>query len=63
MSDKSFTTAEVGSHNNDEKGYWLIVENNVYDVTSALFSLSLPPFSSSIDLADGRFKPEARNHK
>ncbi|KAK4075829.1 hypothetical protein Trihar35433_2389 [Trichoderma harzianum] len=35
MADKSFTTAEVGSHNNDEKGYWLIVENNVYDVTKA----------------------------
>lgn len=42
MADKSFTTAEVGSHNNDEKGYWLIVENNVYDVTSALFLPFLP---------------------
>ena len=41
MSDKSFTTADVGSHNNDEKGYWLIVENNVYDVTSA-FPPSFP---------------------
>lgn len=41
MADKSFTTADVGTHNNDENGYWLIVENNVYDVTSAFFPL--PP--------------------
>lgn len=54
MTDKSFTTAEVGSHNNDEKGYWLIVENNVYDVTSAPFP---PSFLRSIE-ADA-LKPEA----
>ncbi|KAH6609633.1 glutamate decarboxylase [Trichoderma cornu-damae] len=36
MSDESFTTADVGAHNNDEKGYWLIVENNVYDITKFL---------------------------
>lgn len=40
MSDKTFTTADVGSHTNDEKGYWLIVEDGVYDVTSAFHSPS-----------------------
>lgn len=35
MADKSFTTADVSSHKDDANGYWLIVEDGVYDVTSA----------------------------
>ena len=31
---ETYTTAEVGKHKNEEKGYWIIVENDVYDVTS-----------------------------
>ena len=38
---KSFTTAEVAQHKDDANGYWLIVEGDVYDVSSA-FS---PPLS------------------
>ncbi|KAM0256296.1 hypothetical protein ACHAQJ_005061 [Trichoderma viride] len=36
MSDKSFTTADVGTHKDDGNGYWLIVEDGVYDVTKFL---------------------------
>ncbi|KJZ79525.1 Putative cytochrome b5 [Hirsutella minnesotensis 3608] len=31
---KKFTTAEVGQHKDDANGYWLIVENDVYDLTN-----------------------------
>lgn len=37
MADKSFTTADVSSHKDDANGFWLIVEDGVYDVTSAFF--------------------------
>ncbi|KYK60318.1 cytochrome b5 [Drechmeria coniospora] len=32
-SDKKFTTADVGQHKDADNGYWLIVENGVYDLT------------------------------
>ena len=32
--DKTFTTAEVAQHKDDANGYWLIIENDVYDVSS-----------------------------
>ncbi len=38
---ETFTTADVAKHKDAENGYWLIVENDVYDVTS---ETSLPPF-------------------
>lgn len=44
MADKSFTTADVSSHKDDANGYWLIVEDGVYDVTSAF--PPPPPFLS-----------------
>lgn len=31
---QTHTTAEVAKHKDDANGYWLIVENDVYDVTS-----------------------------
>jgi hypothetical protein len=31
---QTHTTAEVAKHRDDANGYWLIVENDVYDVTS-----------------------------
>lgn len=30
----SFSTAEVAKHKDDGNGYWLIIENDVYDITS-----------------------------
>ncbi|GJN70798.1 hypothetical protein PLIIFM63780_002610 [Purpureocillium lilacinum] len=36
MADKKITAAEVGQHKDDSNGYWLIVENKVYDVTKFL---------------------------
>jgi hypothetical protein len=36
---KSFTTAEVAQHKDDANGYWLIVEGDVYDVSSEFPSL------------------------
>ena len=42
---KTFTTADVAQHKDEANGYWLIVENDVYDVSSMLrpplFFLSL----------------------
>lgn len=31
---QTYTTADVTKHKDDENGYWLIVENDVYDVSS-----------------------------
>jgi cytochrome b involved in lipid metabolism len=31
---KSFTPADVAGHNNPEKGLYIIVDSNVYDVTN-----------------------------
>lgn len=31
---QSFTTADVASHNSPDKGMYIIVDNNVYDVTN-----------------------------
>lgn len=42
MSEQTFTTADVAKHRDEENGFWLIVENNVYDVTSAFLPLSPP---------------------
>lgn len=42
MADKKITAAEVGQHKDDSNGYWLIVENKVYDVTSASSPLAVP---------------------
>ena len=39
---KSFSTAEVAKHRDDDNGYWLIIENDVYDVSSK-FTRLLPP--------------------
>lgn len=36
---KTFTTAEVGKHKDDANGYWLIIENDVYDLTGMFFDL------------------------
>lgn len=47
MADKSFTTADVSSHKDDANGFWLIVEDGVYDVTSAFYPFSLLSFSLS----------------
>lgn len=41
MADKSFTTADVSTHKDDANGYWLIVEDGVYDVSSAFPPLTL----------------------
>ena len=30
----TYTTAEVGKHKDEANGFWLIVENDVYDVSS-----------------------------
>lgn len=34
MAMQTFTTADVSKHRDAKNGYWLIIENNVYDVTS-----------------------------
>lgn len=47
MADKSFTTTDVSSHKDDASGYWLIIEDGVYDVSSAFF----PPFPSYLSRA------------
>lgn len=39
MSDKQFTVQEVAQHKDDSKGLYIIVDNNVYDVTSKLFPI------------------------
>ncbi|KAF4984376.1 hypothetical protein FDECE_17098 [Fusarium decemcellulare] len=31
---ETYTTAEVGKHKDEASGFWLIVENDVYDVTT-----------------------------
>lgn len=31
---ESYSTAEVAKHKSDADGFWLIVEDSVYDVTS-----------------------------
>lgn len=31
---ESYSTVDVGKHKDEANGYWLIVENDVYDVTS-----------------------------
>jgi hypothetical protein len=31
---ETYTTAEVQKHKDEANGFWLIVENDVYDVTS-----------------------------
>ncbi|PNY26236.1 cytochrome b5 [Tolypocladium capitatum] len=33
MSDNKFSTADVASHRDEANGYWLIIENDVYDVS------------------------------
>jgi len=40
MSDKAFTMAEVAKHKDAESGIWVIVEADVYDVTSKFFPSS-----------------------
>lgn len=40
---KTFTTADVSPHKDDSNGYWIIVENDVYDLTS---KPTLPPGST-----------------
>ena len=32
---ESYTTADVQKHKDEANGFWLIVENDVYDVTRA----------------------------
>jgi cytochrome b involved in lipid metabolism len=34
MADKTFTTADVAKHKDADNGLWIIIENDVYDVTS-----------------------------
>ena len=36
---KTFTTADIAKHKDDENGYWVIIETKVYDVTSNLSPL------------------------
>ncbi|KAJ4265579.1 hypothetical protein ACHAPJ_007905 [Fusarium lateritium] len=33
---ETYTTAEVGKHKDEASGFWLIVENDVYDVSKFL---------------------------
>ncbi|KAG9251243.1 cytochrome b5-like heme/steroid binding domain-containing protein [Emericellopsis atlantica] len=33
---KTYTTADVAQHKDESNGYWLIVENDVYDVSKFL---------------------------
>ncbi|KAG5656335.1 hypothetical protein KAF25_004611 [Fusarium avenaceum] len=33
---ETYTTAEVQKHKDEANGFWLIVENDVYDVTSTM---------------------------
>lgn len=42
---QTYTTADVAKHKDAENGFWLIVENDVYDVTSKRmpFPLLFPP--------------------
>ena len=35
---ESYTTADVQKHKDEANGFWLIVENDVYDVTSMVDS-------------------------
>ncbi|KAF5019148.1 hypothetical protein F66182_8853 [Fusarium sp. NRRL 66182] len=35
---ETYTTAEVGKHKDEANGFWLIVENDVYDVSSMVNS-------------------------
>lgn len=37
-----YTTAEVAKHKDESSGLWIIVDNSVYDITSA-FSPTPPP--------------------
>ena len=41
MSDKKYSTADVAAHRDEANGYWLIVENDVYDVSSKSRAASL----------------------
>lgn len=34
MAAETYSTADVGKHKDEQNGYWLIVETDVYDVTS-----------------------------
>ncbi|KAI9900006.1 hypothetical protein N3K66_004268 [Trichothecium roseum] len=36
MSQQSYTTAEIAKHKDEANGYWLIVDNDVYDVSNFL---------------------------
>ena len=36
---ESYSTADVGKHKDEANGYWLIVENDVYDVTSTFITI------------------------
>ena len=38
---QTYTTAEIAKHKDDTNGYWLIVENEVYDVSSECFPFPL----------------------
>lgn len=40
---KTFTTAEVGKHKDEGNGYWIIVENDVYDLTSKCLPCAILP--------------------
>jgi hypothetical protein len=40
---ESYSTAEVAKHKSDADGFWLIVENNVYDVTSESLTPNFTP--------------------
>jgi hypothetical protein len=57
---QTYTTADVAKHKDAENGFWLIVENDVYDVTSKS-ALPFPIVTSRViptcvlkGLADGR---------
>lgn len=61
---QTYTTADVAKHKDAENGFWLIVENDVYDVTSKdIPSLPTMPPAARLPsrprggLADGRHSP------
>lgn len=44
---KTFTTAEVSQHKEEANGVWIIIENDVYDITSKSPFLRAPDLWNS----------------
>jgi hypothetical protein len=48
---KTFSVADVAAHKDAESGMYIIVDENVYDVTGTLFLLPPPPHSPTLSPA------------